>query len=328
MPTYSNGYIPANLLITFASGTNGDGYWEHQLSAGTLAKHRALVARAKQRTGKTLQATPGWSCYRPYKWQVVYRDRYGNGAAVPGTSSHGGVWEGRQTLAIDYHNWATVYGGDQAAFFADARAVGLSPGMIMRSRGYPDEPWHLIDMDPWAPAPASAGSTPFTTASEEDDNMIMLDIKAGPDVHKCALGEGIFKHFVGAEPFQRVMLVSRSADDWQPIDISELPTFLATYGCDRNIWDFRDANGKSLPAGTPGARFVVLDPLTGSVASGNTWTASGATRAAIAGIKAPALDPAPIVNAVKVAIEATGVKVDGAAIAAQVREAFRQSPLS
>jgi hypothetical protein len=40
--------------------------------------------------------------------------------------------------------------------------------MIMRSRGYPDEPWHVIDLDPWAPAPASNGATPFETDPEDD----------------------------------------------------------------------------------------------------------------------------------------------------------------
>lgn len=158
-PSYKNGYIPSSLLVTFATGTNADGYWEHQLSPATLAKHRALVARASRRGA--LRLTPGWSCYRPYYWQEVAQRLYGNGAAKPGTSSHGGFWEGRQTLAMDYHNWSTLYGGDQAAWFADCRAVGLTPGMIMRSRGYPDEPWHVIDLDPWAPAPAGIGAEPF-----------------------------------------------------------------------------------------------------------------------------------------------------------------------
>ena len=173
MPTYSNGYIPADLLVTFASGTNNDGYWEHQLSPGTLAKHRALVARVKARKGGDLRLTPGWSCYRPYYWQVVARRLYGIGAATPGTSSHGGFWEGKQTLAMDYHNWSTIYGANREEWFADCCAVGLAPAMIMRSRGYPDEPWHVIDLDPWAPAPAFTTATPFPISAdpEEADDM-------------------------------------------------------------------------------------------------------------------------------------------------------------
>jgi hypothetical protein len=174
MPSYSNGYIPDDLLVTFAEGANTvDGSWKHQLSPGTYAKHLALVKRSP---GGRLQVSPGWGAYRPYSAQIVARRIYGNGAAVPGTSSHGGFWEGRQTLAIDYHNWGSVYGWDQVRFFADCRAVGLTPGMIMRSRGYPDEPWHVIDLDPWAPAPAGLNVGVFNPqiTSEEDEMNVVL----------------------------------------------------------------------------------------------------------------------------------------------------------
>jgi hypothetical protein len=83
------------------------------------------------------------------------------------------LWEGKQTLAIDYGNWAYCYGNrdgrdtpdKRAAFFADCRAVGLSPNLICPARGYPDEPWHVIDLDPWAPVAAGGGANQF----EEDD---------------------------------------------------------------------------------------------------------------------------------------------------------------
>lgn len=159
MPEYRNGQIPETLLVVFKRGHNStDGDWYHALSPATYAKHRALVARALARTGRTLEITDGFGAYRPYHAQVIARNLYGNGAALPGTSSHGGHWEGRQTLAMDYGNWAWVYQnhGGQASFFADCRAVGLTPGMIMRSRGYPDEPWHVIDLDPWGPVPAGS----------------------------------------------------------------------------------------------------------------------------------------------------------------------------
>jgi len=167
--TYTNGRIPKDRLITFATGVNTTvGYWEHSLSPATYARHLALVKRARDRTGRTLAMGAGWSAYRPFDQQVIARKIYGNGAANPGTSSHGGFWEGRQTLAMDYSNWGYVYNWDQGAFFADCRAVGLTPGMIMRSRGYPDEPWHVIDLNPWGAVPAFDGVfTPFP--SEEDD---------------------------------------------------------------------------------------------------------------------------------------------------------------
>ncbi|WP_144795687.1 hypothetical protein [Microbacterium paludicola] len=176
MPTYSNGSIPDYLLTTFKTGWNStDGNWKHQLSPSTLRKHLALVARARKRTGKTLEISEGWGAYRPLNIQHLARRLYGNGAAWPGTSSHGGFWENKQTLAIDYGNWGWVYNWDRAAFYEDVRAVGLAPGLIHPSRGndYPDEPWHVVDLDPWAPVPSgSASSAPAKPdKSEEDDEM-------------------------------------------------------------------------------------------------------------------------------------------------------------
>lgn len=167
MPEYSNGYIPGSLLVTFNVGySTGEGLWKHQLSPGTYSKHLALVKLARKNTGRTLALSAGWSGYRPYSAQVYAQQRYGRGAATPGTSSHGGFWERRQTLAIDYGNWAYVYGGDRAAFYRDVRAVGLVPGLISVPRGYPDEPWHVVDLDPWAAVPAGSGSA---FVPEEDD---------------------------------------------------------------------------------------------------------------------------------------------------------------
>lgn len=166
MGTYRNGYVPRDRLVLLASGVNTTvGHWEHLLSPRAAALHHALVARAKARTGRTLAMGAGWSAYRPYGQQVTARQIYGNGAAVPGTSSHGGFWEGRDTLAMDYSNWSWVYGGDRAAFYADCRAVDLEPGLIEPRRGYPDEPWHVVCGDPWGPVPAGSGSTNF----EEDE---------------------------------------------------------------------------------------------------------------------------------------------------------------
>lgn len=160
MPRYPNGRIPESALVVFHRGhnaTDGDFYWG--LPPASYQKHLALVARAQRRTGRGLSPSQGWSCYRPMHAQELARRIYGNGAAVPGTSSHGGFWEGRDTSAVDYGNWAWVYQnhGGRAAFFEDCRAVGLEPDMISPRRGYPDEPWHVIDMNPWAASPILAG---------------------------------------------------------------------------------------------------------------------------------------------------------------------------
>lgn len=170
MPTYQNGRIPDHLLVQFDSGWNQtDGAWHHSLSPATYQRHLMLVDRAKARTGRTLTISRGWSAYRPLDAQILARKIHGNYAAMPGTSSHGGFWEGRQTLAMDYGNWAAVYAGKggQAAFFEDCRAVGLTPGLIMPERGYPLEPWHVVDLNPWSAVPAGGGSTPFDPEEDE-----------------------------------------------------------------------------------------------------------------------------------------------------------------
>jgi hypothetical protein len=266
---YSNGFIPESMLVTFATGWNStDGNWKHQLSPGTYAKHLKLVALAKARKNRTLEITEGWGAYRPYDPQVLARRLYGNGAAYPGTSSHGGFWENQQTLAIDYGNWGWVYDWDRAAFYEDVRDAGLTPGLIHPDRGnnYPDEPWHVVDLDPWAPPPAPI-------QSEEDDEMLMLKIDHFGSTHLCSLGNGVFRHFISADPYDKIKNVARIQDDWQSITSTELPAFLRTYGCDLQIWDVR------------GGAFVVLDPLDGSVKSGNMWSATNAARSTIAQVK-------------------------------------------
>lgn len=134
--------------------------------------------------------------------------------------------------------------------------------------------------------------------------MLMLNLHGiGTATHKVALGPGIFRHFIATDPYEKIKNVARIQDDWQDISYTELPALLRTYGCDLNIWDWNPSAGG----------FCILDPLTGTVKPGNAWTASGATRAAIAGIKLPTLDPAPIVAAVKAAL-ASGVQLDEKAI--------------
>ena len=120
--------------------------------------------------------------------------------------------------------------------------------------------------------------------SEEDNIMLMIKLKGALADHLVAVGEGIFRHFIGIDPYDLIMKVSRSADDWQEVHIANLPALLRTYGCDLNIWDFRDARdlSKSVSGGDPNAAFCVLDPLDGSVKPGNMWSSANATRRAIA----------------------------------------------
>lgn len=176
--TYKNGRVPADLLVTFASGwLPGEGTWYHQLPPATYAKHLALVALAKRNTGRTLKISEGWGAYRPYNVQVYAKSIHGIYAASPGTSSHGMYWEGQQCAAIDYGNWSYVYNGNREAFYRDVRAVGMEPGLISVPRGYPDEPWHVVDKNPWAAGGAVAGgATGGTVAPETKREDIMASI--------------------------------------------------------------------------------------------------------------------------------------------------------
>lgn len=195
MPNYSNGYIPYSLLITFNRGKNSvDGDWDHSLSPATKARHEALLRRAFRRTGRWLAISSGWSAYRPYAAQVRAREIHGRGAAEPGKSSHGGLWENKQTLAMDYGNWAWVYEGKggQQAFYDDCRAVGLKPGMISEARGYPEEPWHVIDDNPWSAVPIFGDEVIIPAIVNKEGDIDMRVVKYGTDVF--TFGPQYIKH--------------------------------------------------------------------------------------------------------------------------------------
>lgn len=187
MPRYSNGFIPDSALVTLATGYNStDGTWTHKLTRHTAYCWDRLRKIAHGRTGRWLEITEGFGAYRPYYAQVIARRIYGYGAAYPGTSSHGGHWEDQDTMAIDVGNWEWVYAkfGNRARaeFFADVRKVGMLPGMIHPSRGnsYPDEPWHIIDPNPYAAVPSGGGSAqkpkPNKPAKpgDQDENMKVI----------------------------------------------------------------------------------------------------------------------------------------------------------
>jgi hypothetical protein len=169
---YSNGYVPDSALITIATGTDSNGPWKHQGSPHIIALWRATQAYAQKKWGITPGIRTGWNIYRPYAIQVAARQRacaLGNclGAASPGYSSHGGTWINKgftggvwvDALAIDVDprglTWAQVWEA--------GRAAGFLCGAITAALAGIDEPWHIIDLDPWAPAPADSGSTPFPT---------------------------------------------------------------------------------------------------------------------------------------------------------------------
>lgn len=130
-------------------------------------------------------------------------------------------------------------------------------------------------------ATAGFAMAAFVSMRVEDDDMLALKIRSQGKVFLCALGPGIFRHFIRQDPFEKIMKVMRIQDDWQEIELKELPAFLRTYGCDLKIWDIRNGD------------FAVLDPLDGSVRPGNMWSSAGAVRAAISNLFVPVIDNAP-----------------------------------
>lgn len=148
MSRFANGQIPSNLLVTV-----GPYHW---MPAATAHRWAGLVADIQAHEGVTMRITPGKNAYRDYTGQVFARNNACaagrcNDAAVPGTSSHGGEYRGRDSLAIDVTNWA-VLGKDK--WYAYCRKHGFEPGF------FDWEPWHIIDWSPWAMS-AGGGSSPF-----------------------------------------------------------------------------------------------------------------------------------------------------------------------
>ena len=145
-----------------------------------------------------------------------------------------------------------------------ARVRALTAAGLVRP--YSWEPWHWqlpgdvrrFDIIYNLPAP---------TTPKEDDDMLMLEITAGNAKHRCSLAPGVFRHFIPSDPAEHIKNLARFDDQWQPVDLKDLPALLRTYGCDLHIWDIRDG------------QFVVFDPLTGTVKSGNMWSAANAARA-------------------------------------------------
>lgn len=161
MSRYKNGQIPSSLLVEV-----GPYHW---MPAATAARWRALVADIQKAEGVTMRITPGKNAYRDYEGQVFARNAACargrcNDAAVPGTSSHGGEYQGRDSLAIDVDNWAVL---GQSKWYAYCRKHGFEPGF------FDWEPWHIIDWNPWVmPKPSGGGSSkpaPAVPEEEEDD---------------------------------------------------------------------------------------------------------------------------------------------------------------
>ncbi|WP_102193218.1 hypothetical protein [Microbacterium aurantiacum] len=144
MARYENGRIPFDVLVHLGG--------EHYLTPGTAAKFIAMRADVWENEGVWLEISPGANGYRWFeKQEEAYRDEPDGNAAYPGSSSHGGEYNGRDAMAVDIGNWGRL---GRALFYHYARKHGFEPDV------FDWEPWHLIDWEPWAAAPATATPAP------------------------------------------------------------------------------------------------------------------------------------------------------------------------
>lgn len=163
MSRYPNGRIPDRELVKLGT--------EHYATPATAKRLANLIADVLAREGILLRVTGGPNIYRSLKWQEFYWNHlpYPQ-AAYPSTSSHGGVWNRRDCLAIDIDNWAQI---GKAKFYYYANKHGFTTNVFSW------EPWHIIDFNCWVmPAPSGGGGstpkpkpTPEAIPDEEEEDM-------------------------------------------------------------------------------------------------------------------------------------------------------------
>lgn len=152
------------------------------------------------------------------------------------------------------------------------------------------EPWHFEyfpERDNHIGEPTGSGEVPFPVElPDEEDDMLMLNAKVGGNTHKVALGVGILRHFLPTDPYEMIMRLSRSRDDWQDVSEADFNPLLRTYGI--------DLEGNVAYKVTASGEFQVLDPRTGQYKGGNVWTIENARFADHESETEPSLpDPTP-----------------------------------
>lgn len=202
MPRFRNGEIPLNQMVHLGG--------DHWLPAATAARWRELQRLAWEKYRVWLQITPGWNAYRPISVQRDYKRRFGNRAAAPGYSSHGGGYRGRDMMAIDVNNWSALGWG---RFDALCRIVGFWTDFVS-----PTERWHIGDPNPWVmpvfvaipikpAAPAKPKPKPEPPKEEDEMRVLFGHRNIGGDEWMI-----VHPEFVGKTDKERGYLVTTSRD--------------------------------------------------------------------------------------------------------------------
>lgn len=185
MPLYANGRVDESVLVEIGRGTDSNGLWRWLATPATVARFRFAQQYALDHFGREIGIRDGYNMYRPlFSQEIARRGACAagncNGAAVPGSSSHGGSWyyDGayRDCLAIDIDPNGLTWAQAQAACAAAGFAVGL---ITERISGIPGgEPWHVIDFAAFGPAPTFGEAitlpTPAVPTTGDPDMSVLI----------------------------------------------------------------------------------------------------------------------------------------------------------
>ncbi|MBE7952906.1 hypothetical protein ILP86_01080 [Microbacterium sp. R1] len=214
----------------------------------------------------------GYRWWEGRKWFQIHPDT----VAPPRTSNH----EARRSNDLKW-----PYNSDTPA--ARRAKVLAKKHNITREGENFRELWHWTFWGPLGHIDSSAsagGSSPITAVPEEDD-MIAARITDGAGVkHHAIIGNGYFRHLIGADDLEWQKNVVTADDSWTDIPIDRLPSVLRTYACDLHIWDIR------------GGSMVVRDPLDGSIKAGNLWSALNAVRSTVGSVQVTSAETAKYVK--------------------------------
>lgn len=216
---YPNGQVPFSVLVYL-----GANFW---LPPGTAARWAWFVREGYRRFGVTFRITPdrdglgGWNAYRPLAAQILYRKRYGQGAAPAGKSSHGGWYQNQEVFAVDVDNWMVVPWKDFAAL---AHEAGFRTNFVS-----PEERWHIGDFNnPWV---VPAFTLPPTIRVQEDDEMYSVHVNG--KIYSVA--KQFISHNSTIEEANVTRQVTSATDELHRLNLDQFVNLLDGLGIPRDV---------------------------------------------------------------------------------------------
>lgn len=223
-PQGSNGLIHEVMpLVRLGWGYDSSGYYEWLATPAVNMDFHAYQDHCAAHFGGRPDVREGWNIYRPRHIQEEARARAceeGNcaAAAVPGSSSHGGVRSGSDVFAADIAYQGVI---SQDEHFAAASATGWVPGEITEAvSGVPGgEPWHINNYNPYREVPAEYGISPTDLLPKDEDDDMRAIIKAGEDDSGIIIQPGIPPYSIPRQVFDAMCgafgLTAKELAGWQ-----------------------------------------------------------------------------------------------------------------